>query len=97
MSRKVLERLAVAFGIGRDDHLVSLLGAFEEGFGRKGRIGFGRGLEAGLERFVAARMLLDLGFELAGPTFIVQLRLRAAGPHRHDGIVLGARFLFHWR
>src|SRR6185437_16388288 len=75
---EIFEGLAIALGVGGEDHLISLLGAFEERLGRKRRISLADRLEAGRDGRIAVRELLHLAVELA----LARLGIEAA---RIDG------------
>ena len=65
LSSRDFERLAVAGGESRDNHLVSRLGAFEEAFRHEGRIGAADRLEICGDLGIATGILLGFRFELA--------------------------------
>ena len=93
-AEQILERLAVALGERRDDHLVGRPGALQEGIGIEGRVGADDVDEAlgdaGVARGQPLDALLDVGAHLRlrhGPRLE---RLVALAPRqRHDLVLAG--------
>jgi hypothetical protein len=63
--------LPVAGGKSGDDHLVGLLGAFEEGFGGEGVIGAGNGPQTLGQFGIILRSLLYFCFDLARAKLVI--------------------------